>query len=118
MVLFWCLSLFTLNVQSCACEALPPLPPEKVVVEPFSTNVLSVSWDAPDDRNGRVITGFIIICDGVQKRYVPHNGVDIDYDNLLIEDLPISGAEYVIQIISIGLLQNSSAAIVKQRTSK
>jgi hypothetical protein len=113
----WRLS-FTLNVQLCACEALPPLPPTDVFVEPVSTSVLSVSWQTPDDRNGRVITAFVIICNNVEDSYVPHNGVDIDYDNVLIEDLKTSGAEYVIQIISVGPLHNSSAAIVTQRTSK
>jgi hypothetical protein len=69
----WRLS-FTINVQLCACEALPPLPPTDVVVEPVSTSVLRVTWRAPDDRNGRVITGFIIICDDVEYSYVPYNG--------------------------------------------
>lgn len=102
----------------CWCEALPPLPPNNVAVKPESTSVLSISWFTPDDRNGRVITGFIIICNNVEDSYVPHDSNDIDYDNVLIDDLKTSGEEYVIQIISMGPLHNSSAAIVTQRTSK
>jgi hypothetical protein len=51
-----------LNVQLCVCEALPPYPPTYVVVEPVSSNVLSVAWRAPDQSNGRApLLGGIII---------------------------------------------------------
>jgi hypothetical protein len=114
----WRLS-FTINVQLCACEALPPLPPTDVVVEPVSTSVLRVTWRAPDQSNGRAITSFIVVCDGLEYSYVPYDGrpITVDYD-ALIENLTVSGAEYVIQVISMGPLQNSTAETVRQRTSK
>jgi hypothetical protein len=112
-----CFSLLTLNVQLCACEALPPLPPTDVVVEPVSTSELSVTWLAPDDMNSRVFTGFVIICDNVEDSYVPRNGNALKYSEP-VDKLTMSGAEYVIQIITIGPLHNSSAVTVRQRTSK
>jgi hypothetical protein len=108
---------FTINVQLCWCEALPPLPPDEVVVEPVSTSVLRVTWFTPNEEIGRVFTGFVIFCDNVEDSYVPRDGNAVSYYTL-IDDLTVSGAEYDIQIISIGLLHNSSAVIVAQRTSR
>lgn len=116
----------TLNVQLCSCEALPPYPPNNVVAVPEDTSVLSVKWDAPDQSNGRAITDFIVVCDDVEDIYASYNStyIYVSYNSSLdeyyvpIDNLPMSGAEYVIQIISIGPLHESSEETVTQRTSK